>query len=193
MVAASPVPLQPKIERDRLIVMEEAWLRGSIPDVDPMVAPLLMSFQMAREDLARATDGLSDEQIWRKTPGIPSLGFQLRHIAGSVDRLSTYLRGELLTPEQLAYLRDEGQAGAELAELLRGVEEALAHCEAQVREVDPGEFAATRGVGRRALPTTVIGLVVHIAEHTQRHVGQAVLTANLLRAQAAAGLAVAVD
>lgn len=168
--------------------MEEAWLRGPIPGVDPLLAPLLMSLQMAREDLARITEGLSDEQLWRKLPGIPSLGFQLRHIAGSVDRLSTYLRGDLLSPEQLAFLRDETRPGAELGELMRGVEEALARCEAQVRQLDPATLAQPRSVGRRALPTTVIGLVVHLAEHTQRHVGQAVLIANLLRAQAAAEL-----
>lgn len=164
--------------------MEEAWLRGPIEGVHPLVSPLLMSFAMAREDLARATAGLSVEQIWRRIDGVPTLGFQLRHIAGSVDRLGAYLRGELLSPEQLAVLRDEKSPGnAEAAELLAGVDEAFKGCEAVVRALDPSKVTEPRSVGRKELPTTVIGLIVHIAEHTQRHVGQTVTIANLLRAQ----------
>lgn len=164
--------------------MEEAWLRGPIEGVHPLVAPLLMSFEMAREDLARATSGLTVEQIWRRIDGVPTLGFQLRHIAGSVDRLGTYLRGELLSPEQMSVLRDEkNPSDAEAAALLAKVEEAFRGCEAIVRALDPSKIDEARSVGRKELPTTVIGLIVHIAEHTQRHVGQAVTIANLLRAQ----------
>ncbi|MCC7342038.1 MAG: DinB family protein [Bryobacterales bacterium] len=165
--------------------MVEAWLRGPIEGVHPLVAPLLMSFEMAREDLANATSGLSADQIWRRVDGVPTLGFQLRHIAGSVDRLGTYLRGESLSAEQMAVLRDEKNPGdIDAATLLAGVDAAFKGCEAVVRALDPSRITENRTVGRKELPTTVIGLIVHIAEHTQRHVGQAVSIANLLRAQA---------
>ena len=164
--------------------MEEAWLRGPIEGVHPLVAPLLMSFEMAREDLARAVAGLDAETIWRRIEGVPALGFQLRHIAGSVDRLGTYLRGGLLSAEQMAVLRDEkNPGGGDAAALLAGVDAAFQGCEAVVRAIDPARITEKRSVGRKKLPTTVIGLIVHIAEHTQRHVGQTVSIANLLRAQ----------
>lgn len=161
--------------------MEEPWLRGPIAGVDPVVAPLLMSFQMAKDDLAKFTEGLSPEELWRRLDNIPSVGFQLRHIAGSVDRLSTYLRGELLSPEQMDRLRSESQPGAGLDELLSAVGDSFAACEEIVRQFDRASLTEIRTVGRKALPTTVIGLIVHIAEHTQRHVGQAVTTAKLVR------------
>lgn len=164
--------------------MVEAWLRGPIEGVHPLVAPLLMSFEMAREDLANATSGLSADQIWRRVDGVPTLGFQLRHIAGSVDRLGTYLRGESLSAEQMAVLRDEKNPGViDAGTLLAGVDAAFKGCETVVRTLDPSRITEKRTVGRKELPTTVIGLIVHIAEHTQRHVGQAVSIANLLRAQ----------
>lgn len=139
---------------------------------------------MASEDLARAVAGLAVDAIWRRIDGVPTLGFQLRHIAGSVDRLGTYLRGELLSAEQMAVLRDEkNPSDADAATLLAGVEAAFRGCEAVVRALDPARITEKRSVGRKELPTTVIGLIVHIAEHTQRHVGQTVSIANLLRAQ----------
>ena len=85
----------------------EPWLRGPLPGVAPAVAPVLHSFQQVREDLARHTAGLSDEDVWRSVGGPPPLGFQLRHIAGSVDRLATYLMGEPLSPRQLAAVKQE--------------------------------------------------------------------------------------
>jgi uncharacterized damage-inducible protein DinB len=44
------------------------------------------------------------------------------------------------------------------------------------------DLEAERFVGRRRLPTTLGGLLVHVAEHTQRHVGQMVTTAKVVKA-----------
>lgn len=161
--------------------MEEPWLRGPIPGIDPMVAPLFMSFQMAREDLARHTHNLTFQQLWKEWDGIGSVGFHLRHIQGSVDRLSTYLEGRLLTDRQMTFLAQESDPGPVLVDLLVGIDQALARCEQIVRGLGAGELQEPRFVGRKKLPTTVIGLVVHIAEHTQRHVGQAIVTAKFAR------------
>ena len=161
--------------------MPEAWLRGPITDVDPMVAPLLMSFQMAREDLAKYTEGLSFGQVWKEWPEIPSLGFHLRHIQGSVDRLCQYLEGLPLSESQLIFLAREGEPGPTLEQLLAGIEESFARCERVARMQGPGDLLEPRFVGRKKLPTTGIGLVLHIAEHTQRHVGQALVTAKFAR------------
>jgi len=159
----------------------EPWLRGPIPDVHPALAPVLHSFTQVREDLALHTAGLSTDHLWRRVGAVPALGFQLRHIAGSVDRLVTYLSGEQLSPAQIGALKSEAVPGAPLEELLAAVNAALAAAAARVRSIDPASLYEARFVGKKLLPTTVIGLLVHVAEHTQRHLGQAITTAKLLR------------
>jgi len=109
------------------------------------------------------------------------LGFHLRHVAGSLDRLTTYLGGRSLDAAQMGALAAEMEPGASLEELLADVDRALQRAETIVRAIDPTTFAEPRWVGRKRLPTTVIGLLVHIAEHTQRHLGQAITAAQLAR------------
>jgi uncharacterized damage-inducible protein DinB len=149
--------------------LPEPWLRGAIAGVDPLTAPLLFTFQQAVEDLSRHTEGLTLQQIWATPHGFGSVGFHLRHIAGSTDRLMTYSQGEHVA------------AGADREALLALVEQAFQNAAAMVRALDPGALREPRTVGRQHLPTTVAGLLVHIAEHTQRHVGQAISAAKLAR------------
>ena len=160
---------------------EEPWLRGPIPGVNPLLAPVLYAFQHAREDLAHWTEGLTTEQIWARPHGFGPVGFQLRHIAGSVERLTTALAGRPLSPEQLAAKEKEMEPGASREELLAGLDASFARSEEIVRAVDPASLADARAVGRLRLPTTVIGLLVHLAEHTMRHVGEAISAAKLAR------------
>jgi len=149
--------------------------------VNPWLAPALYGFAQTREDLARHTLGLDAGQVWARPHGLAPLGFQLRHIAGSVDRLTTYLEGRPLDAGQLAGLAGEMQAGAGIEELLADIERALRRAEDVIRAIGPATFADRRWVGRNRLPTTVLGLLVHIAEHTQRHLGQAISAAQLAR------------
>ncbi len=163
-------------------MLPEPWLRGPIEGVHPLIAPALRTFEQTREDLRQAAGGLTAEQVWARPFGMTALGFHLRHIAGSTERLCTYLRGEQLSDEQIAAMKREAGPGASLDELLEDVEAALGKAEAQFRALDPATYTDPRGVGRKMLPTTVMGLVVHIAEHAFRHVGQAVAAAKLVRA-----------
>jgi uncharacterized damage-inducible protein DinB len=156
-------------------------MRGPMPGVDPLLAPILYSFQQAREDLARWTDGLTLAQLWAAPHGFGSVGFHLRHIAGSTDRLMTYLIGEQLGEAQLAFLKTEHASGASRDELLKAMDEIFQRAEVIVRSLDPAKLTEPRGVGRKRLPATVIGLLTHIAEHTQRHVGQAISAAKWAR------------
>jgi uncharacterized damage-inducible protein DinB len=160
----------------------EPWMRGPIEGVPFVVMPLFFTFAQVREDLARHTEGLSTEQLWRPLKNNAPLGFHLRHIGGSVDRLLTYLEGRQLTEDQLAALREEAQPGAELSAVLNELYAHLESAEQRLREVDVSRPDAPRAVGRLRLPSTVLGLLVHISEHTQRHLGQAITTAKLLRA-----------
>jgi DinB superfamily len=162
--------------------LPEPWLRGPIPGISPLIAPVLYAFQQAREDLAKHTGGLTADQIWARPLGLAPVGFHLRHIAGSVDRLTTYLLGAQLSEEQMAALNTEMKPGESQEKLLARVNDALARAEERIGSIDPATLAEPRAVGRQQLPTTVIGLLVHIAEHTQRHVGQAIGAAKLARA-----------
>lgn len=159
----------------------EPWLRGPLAGVHPKLAPLLYSFQQAREDLRHWTGGLSPEQVWARPCGLAPVGFQIRHIGGSVERLMVYVMGGQLSEQQMADLAAQMDPGATLAELLERMEERFAAAEAKVRSIDPATLDQPREVGRKRLPTTVGGLLTHIAEHMQRHVGQAIVTAKIVR------------
>jgi len=140
----------------------------------------LYSFQQTRGDLARYTEGLTFEQVWATPHGFGSVGFHLRHIAGSTSRLTTYLQGGVLSQAQMdAMAAEKEPAGAGRDELLALLDDAFRAAEAVVRCIDPSTLASPSAVGRKRLPTTVIGLLTHIAEHTQRHVGQAIAAAKL--------------
>jgi hypothetical protein len=161
--------------------MVEPWLRGPIEGVDVLVAPILYSFSQAREDLAGCTAGLTTGQIWATPHGFGPVGFHVRHIAGSTDRLVTYLEGRELSELQFAALKAEKEPGASREELLADLDRAFERAEGVVRGIVPTTLGESRAVGRQGLPTTVIGLLTHIAEHTQRHVGQAISAAKLVR------------
>jgi uncharacterized damage-inducible protein DinB len=157
-------------------------MRGPIPGAHPLVAPILYSFQQAREDLERYMDGLTAEQIWAAPHGFGSVGFHVRHIAGSTNRLMTYLEERSLSEEQLEALeREKSPDGPGCGELLALLDRAFREAELVIRALDPAKLAEPRAVGRLQLPTTVIGLLTHIAEHTQRHVGQAISAAKWAR------------
>ena len=162
--------------------LPEPWLRGTRPHPHPILRAVLHSFEQVREDLARHTADLTDEQTWRAYSAVAPLGYQLRHIAGSVDRLTTYAAGEALTESQLAAGRNEAVPGAGLAELLQQVEFALTASGERLGTLDLSDLDASRFVGRQQLPTTLGGLLLHLAEHTQRHLGEAIITAKLARA-----------
>jgi uncharacterized damage-inducible protein DinB len=156
-------------------------MRGPIPGVHTFIAPLFYSFQMAREDLAKYTAGLTTEQVWATPHGFGSVGFHLRHIAGSTDRLMSYVAGDQLSDAQMAALKSEKEPGATCEKLLAAINQAFERAEDSARALEAARLTDPRGVGRKQLPTTVVGLLVHLAEHTQRHVGQAISAAKLAR------------
>ena len=159
------------------------WLRGPVPDVIPILQPVAHSLIDCREDVETRLIGVSVERIWTKPGNAASIGFHVRHAIGSIDRLLTYARGEELTHEQLAALKNEGVRGtgpdtAEdlIAAFQQAVERALNH----VRGTHDKDLLEFRTVGRGKLPSNVIGILVHVAEHTQRHVGQMSTTLKIV-------------
>lgn len=165
--------------------MIEAWLRGPLEGIDPYLMPAAHALTQAREELAIAVDALTPQEIWQRPGGVAAIGFHLRHLAGSTDRLLSYARGEMLTDEQMAYLRTEGESGDPalgVPELLAGAQAAIDRALAQIATTSRESLLEVRGVGRKRIPSTTIGLLFHVAEHAARHVGQVVTTAKFIRA-----------
>jgi hypothetical protein len=169
----------------------EPWLRGTLTEVEPVRRAVLHALELAGEDTARWAEGLSDAEMFARPAGLPSVGFQLRHIVRSLDRLLTYAErglsgvelrdGELrvLSEAQMVALRTEMDAGVAV-EVLQEFREGLRSAMERVLAFAPEQFSEVRGVGRKQLPTTVVGLLIHCAEHTQRHVGQMVTTVKVV-------------
>ena len=163
----------------------EFWLRGPIEGVPPALMPAAHALLQTLEDVERAVDGLTVDQLWLAPGGAASIGFHLIHLSGSTDRLLTYARGLALNDDQKAAIGKEKNpprtaAAPLVADFRRTVEAALA----QIRSTPPASLTDSRAVGRAALPTTVLGLIFHAAEHSQRHAGQIVTTAKVVRAPA---------
>ena len=163
----------------------EPWLRGTHPDIPPVPRAAIHALELADEDLTEWCATLSDEELNASSFGLPSLAFQLRHIARSVDRLLTYAEGKVLNESQLEALQSESSANCSWRELSGELGRTWKQSLARIQKLseDPSLLQQPRAVGRKNLPTTVSGLLVHVADHTQRHVGQAITTAKILLAQ----------
>lgn len=160
----------------------EPWLRGTHRELDPVVRQFVHSMEQVEEDTERWCAGLSEGELNARPMGLPSVAFHLRHITGSLDRLLSYAEGRQLDEAQLAAMRMETDVRATTAGLLEELREALARSKRRTEAFTPAQYNQERGVGRKLLPTTVGSLLVHCAEHTQRHLGQAITTAKLLMA-----------
>ena len=160
----------------------EPWLRGNYTGVPAAGRAVLHALDLAIEDIRKWTDGLSDAEIHAQPLGLTSIAFHLRHLARSTDRLLTYAEGNQLSSVQLEALRAEESGEEPLAELLAGLEEAFRGAAARVRVLATADLDTPRGLGRKQLPTTIGGAMVHTADHAQRHTGQVVTTAKVLRA-----------
>ncbi len=165
------------------MMAEEAWLSGKLDGVSPLMMPAAHALQQAIIDLKNSAAHLTLEELLTKPNGAPAVAFHLRHIAGSADRLLTYARGEELSAAQFEFLKREtaetSDSSAEqlVEQSVSAIEDALRFC----RTVSPEILFEERFVGRKKLPTTVFGLLFHIAEHTARHVGQIITTAKIVR------------
>ena len=146
-----------------------------------MQRAVVHGLEQAREDLLAWTADLDEAEMCAKPHQLAPVGFQLRHIAGSVDRLLTYADGEDLNEAQLTELRGEMTAVFTSHEVRALAMERLLEAEKRVRGFDPARLDEPRWVGKKRLPTTLAGLLIHTVEHTQRHVGQLIITVRVLR------------
>ena len=161
----------------------EPWLRGPVPLVPALLQPAAHAFIMALEDVERAVEGLPTEELWVEPAGAASVGFHVAHLSGATDRLLTYARGERLTDVQKKKLvseRPDPGARPTLEHLLAEWRATVADTLRQLSEIPEDTLLTPRFVGRAQLPSTVLGLVFHAAEHASRHTGQVVTTCKIL-------------
>jgi len=158
----------------------EPWLRGTHADIPAVGRGVLHAFDLALDDLTKWTDGLTDLEVHAQPHGLPAIAFHLRHLARSTDRLLTYAEGGQLSADQLAVMKAEQTGSETLAELLAEVEASFTNAAERVCALATADLNTARGVGRKQLPTLIGGALVHVADHTQRHVGQLVTTAKVL-------------
>jgi len=163
--------------------LPEPWLRGTLADVPAVQRAVLHALELAREDLERWCDGLSDDELHARPGGIAPVAFHLRHIARSLDRLLTYAEGDQLSAEQIALMKGEMETRGSRNELMAELVVAIAKSGKRIRAFLPAQLEEERKVGKKGLPATVGGLLVHVADHTQRHTGQAITTAKIVVAQ----------
>lgn len=162
----------------------EVWLRGPMDGMLPYVTPVAHALLQAREDLEREVQNLTADELWMRPGGAASMGFHVRHIGGSMERLLTYARGGSLSEAQrqaIAHEAKPGEPPAEAAELLAVALEAIDGALETLRTVSGEDLLAERRVGRARLPSTTLGLLFHLAEHTTRHVGQLITTKKIVR------------
>ena len=163
----------------------EVWLRGPLPGVPPLLQPVAHALLQAREELTAALHDFPAEWLNERPAGVASVGFHLQHLAGVLNRLLTYARGEALSESQFADFDAENKplpitpdAVQQLvARFSKEVDAALA----QLSTTLEANLPEVRGVGRTQIPSTVIGILTHAAEHTTRHLGQLLVTAKWVR------------
>lgn len=164
--------------------LPEVWLRGPLPSIPSLLQPVAHALLQAAEEINTFLLDFNEQLLWKRPAKLASVGFHLQHIAGVQDRLFTYAKGEALSETQLAYLSAEGKedAAITLALLLENLHKQTEKSIEQLKQTDENVLTEVRYVGRKQIPSTVMGLLFHSAEHTMRHNGQLLVTIKVLPA-----------
>lgn len=162
-------------------VQPEHWLRGPVDQVPVLLQPVAHALLQVRAEVNSLMEGFREDQLWVKPSGVAAPGLHLQHIRGVLDRLFTYARGEALSERQMEWLSGEGKnESASMQELLNGLNGQVDTALDQLKNTDPATLTDIRYVGRKRIPSTVIGLLSHAAEHSMRHTGQLLVTVRVL-------------
>ena len=161
----------------------EVWLRGAVPDIQPLLQPVAHSLMQSLEEVSAGLESADIQSLWQRPGGAASAGYHVLHAMGSLDRLFTYARGAQLDVGQRQALEREKDASLRMepAELHTAFEDAITRALGQLRETDAAALLVARPVGRAGLPSTVLGLLYHGAEHTLRHAGQFITTLKVVQ------------
>jgi DNA repair protein RadC len=163
--------------------LPEVWLRGPLNNMPPLLQPVAHALLQAREELNELMADFPSQLLWQKVAGLASPGFHLQHLVGVLDRLFTYARAETLNESQLNYLSAEGKSTMTIStqSMVEAFNQQVNIALLQLQQTSEQELTQVRGVGRALVPSTVIGLYTHSAEHTMRHLGQLLVTVKVLK------------
>ncbi len=161
----------------------EVWLRGPIPEVPPLLQPVAHALLQAQEELHEYLSDFPDSLLWQRPAEVASVAFHLQHLTGVLDRIFTYARGESLSETQMQSLKAEGIEKSEITvqQLIENFNKQVEKAIFQLKNTDEKTLTEVRGVGRAKIPSTVIGLLFHAAEHTTRHLGQLLVTSKVVK------------
>ncbi|MHA4843842.1 DinB family protein [Flavitalea antarctica] len=159
----------------------ERWLAGPVENIPSLLQPVAHALIQAAKEIRTMMTGFPEEKLFEKPAGVASPGFHLKHITGVLDRLLTYANGQQLSTDQLLYLSSESDTMGSAADLVQKLEFQVGGFLKALAETDESTLTQFRGVGRQQLPSTVIGLLFHAAEHTMRHTGQLLVTTAVLK------------
>ena len=162
----------------------EVWQRGPVTGIPALLQPIAHALLQAKDEIHDLMDGFPDRLLWEKPAGVASPAFHLQHMSGVIDRLFTYARADQLSQQQLDYLAAEGKGNATISTsvLLENFNKQIDLSIQQLNATNENTVTDFRGVGRKLLPSTVLGLLFHAAEHTMRHTGQLLVTVKVLKA-----------
>ncbi len=166
--------------------LPEVWLRGPVPEIPPLLQPAAHALLQTSEELHKWLDGFETKNLWQKPAGRANVGFHLQHITGVLDRMMAYAKELPLSEAQFQYLKSEGvpDDSIQTKDLILAfeikVEEALDY----FKTLTTDALIAPRKVGRKGLPSTTLGLLFHAAEHSQRHLGQLLVTVSEINEKA---------
>lgn len=160
----------------------EVWLRGPLNGIPALLQPVAHALLQVDEEITVLMKDFPDQLLYEKPAGLASVAFHLQHLCGVLDRLFTYAGDKALSPEQLQYLKAEGKPGADSssADLVNAFHSQVQTAIEQLKTFDEHRLTDTRLVGRKQIPSTVMGLLVHAAEHTTRHYGQLLVTVKVV-------------
>ncbi|RXG11975.1 DinB family protein [Leeuwenhoekiella aestuarii] len=161
----------------------EVWLRGPVENIPVLLQPVAFALLQTKEELHFWLSEFPQEKLWKKPSGRASVAFHLQHLTGVLDRMLTYAKAEKLSEDQFQYLKLEGVQNNALSikELLKAFEDKVEEAISFLKTIDSETLTETRIVGRKELPTTLFGLLSHAGEHSQRHLGQLLVTVSFLK------------
>jgi len=162
----------------------EVWQRGPIENIPALLQTVAHALIEVSEEAHSIMEGFPEKLLWERPEGVASPAFHLQHIEGVIDRLFTYARKELLNEKQMDKISMEGnkeKTSLSIHQMLDLLDKRISDAVEELKNVNPNSLTEPRGIGRKQIPTTLIGLYVHAAEHSMRHIGQLLVTVRILK------------
>lgn len=144
--------------------------------MDPLTAAALETVRGQTSVLRSIIEGLPGEALgWRPGPDTNSLAALVTHAWGAAQAWTARAAGEEIARDR----ESEFRTVASPAELIAQIDRGLERIERHLSHADPQRYADVWRGPRGGDTRTRAACLLHALEHTQEHVGQALLTRQL--------------